>query len=170
MTLLQLSLDFGPQPRMCPCFFPAALLFCALFKHIVNTSFPTQQLELRSCLPSDMRVWWCDFTVFCACQAKCLVSYTFLQAKDVFAIQFCKGIISWVSMQVVFSAWAQILKNLPLHPFVDYCQICLMSVSIPVSAFPLCFVLFPTPCSWHHHFSFADIISTLHALKIPSLH
>lgn len=55
------------------------------------------------------------------------------QAQDIPVIPFCERIISWVSLQVVFSAWAKVLKNHPPHPFVDYCPICLMSVSISAS-------------------------------------
>lgn len=69
-----------------------------------------------------------------------------LYKRDVPMIPFRKRIISWMSLQVVFSAWAKILKNLPPHPFADYCPICLMSVSIPVSlssASPSFLALFP---------------------------
>lgn len=65
--------------------------------------------------------------------SSCLPSFLLvLQAQDVSVIPFCKRIISRVSRQVVFSARAKLVKNLPLHPFVAYCPICSVSVSIPV--------------------------------------
>lgn len=49
--------------------------------------------------------------MFCACQVEFLVSLTFLQAQDVSVIPFCKQIISWVPLQVVYCLSKDIEKS-----------------------------------------------------------
>lgn len=82
---------------------------------------------------SDARVQTSDFAAF----FYALGSYFFhlrpfsCELKMFPLIPFCKRIVSRVSLEVVFSARATILKKLPTTSII--CPICLMSASIPVS-------------------------------------
>lgn len=76
------------------------------FKHIVDSSCCAQHLELQhSCPPPQTCVSNSVISPCCArARPNFLVSFSFSRAQDVSAIPFFKRIISWVSLQAVFSA------------------------------------------------------------------
>ena len=94
-----------------------------------------------------------------------LSAISFLQAQDVSAIPFCKRIISWVSLQVVFSTWAKdIEKSSTASIFGLFSN--LFDVSLH-SSLPLV-ILHPVFLNLSHdpnRFTFPVITSALHTFK-----
>lgn len=115
---------------------------------------------------SDARVQTSDFAAF----FYALGSYFFhlrpfsCELKMFPLIPFCKRIVSRVSLEVVFSARATILKKLPTTSII--CPICLMSASIPVSLQCLSFpVSLPLPHDTLSLYFCCFFISALHTLN-----
>lgn len=76
------------------------------------------------------------------------VSFSFSRAQDVSAIPFFKQIISWVSLQAMFSAWAKILKKIfhYIHLWIIVQSVwCQSPFQFPSSASPSCFAPFLSP-------------------------
>lgn len=100
-------------------------------KHIVDRSCCAQHLSCSTAVPPQ------------TCVSNSVISPCFPHARPNFLVSFslastrrlCDSIFQvdhfmGVTTSCVFCLSKDIEKNLPLHPFVDYCPICLMSVFI----------------------------------------